>query len=453
MDLSDPARFGPGDDTFYGRYVSFDGSDARAPPSGDWDMRYLSGGLFSGGTDLLVWRDTRSANVRPTSCGVRPPWGRLGQRAIRLWDEDGSPFAPPAGKPFPDATQRVKVGSPGFPAGPAFGRIELDLWHDATTPAQAWVSPVLSALGRFSVGFDAERLDDLCGVSPFNPRPAQGERTMTTLAPAADPQARPSPTPPAEPPPRIALRASLLAVLLVLVLAGAVAVATAVLESLAEGAVGLATFLAQPAALLAAGWLAMRSVRLRAADYLPWTVPGRAVWAPAIALGVGVILLDLTLGAPLLVAVDPEYSRMIQELYTSTAALVSPVGLWLLAGALVPLCEEFLFRGVILRSLLDRWRVWPAILVSSAVFALFHLHPVHMLMVFPLGIAAGWAMVVTRSLWTAVAVHAAANSVAIGLGLAVPSLDAAPLWMLIPAAAMLVLGVSGLRLTGASGRR
>lgn len=164
--VADPARFGPGDYTFYGRYVSFDGSDARAPLSGVWDTRYLTGGLLSGGTDLLVWRDTRSPNVRPVSCGSRPPWGRLGQRALRLWDEDGLPFAAPLGLPFPDATQRVSAGSPGFILGPASGRLELDLWHDATTPAQAWVGPVLSAAGRFSLGFDAARRDDLCEVAP-----------------------------------------------------------------------------------------------------------------------------------------------------------------------------------------------------------------------------------------------------------------------------------------------
>jgi hypothetical protein len=76
-------------------------------------------------------------------------------------------------EPFPEETQRVAVGGPSFPipASHAFGWLYLNLNHDlnnvntfAVDPlsAQAYVSAVYSALGRFSVGLDAFQLDSAC---------------------------------------------------------------------------------------------------------------------------------------------------------------------------------------------------------------------------------------------------------------------------------------------------
>ncbi len=129
-----PESFEAGDFTFYGRYVSFDGSDGRVPLSGKHAVRFLNGGPFDGGTDLIVWRDTRSADVAPTTCSQGPAWAPLNQRAIRLFDEDEFPFAPPLGPRVPWAVQRVAVGGDDFPVGVPFGWLELDLWHDVTTP-------------------------------------------------------------------------------------------------------------------------------------------------------------------------------------------------------------------------------------------------------------------------------------------------------------------------------
>ncbi|HEV8239629.1 MAG TPA: hypothetical protein VGS57_09690, partial [Thermoanaerobaculia bacterium] len=48
--------FVPGQYTFYGRYAAVAGQDQREPLSTTFASRYINGGLFNGGTDLIVWR-------------------------------------------------------------------------------------------------------------------------------------------------------------------------------------------------------------------------------------------------------------------------------------------------------------------------------------------------------------------------------------------------------------
>jgi hypothetical protein len=45
----------------------------------------------------------------------------------------------------------------------------LDLNLSAAQPSQAWVTAVMSALGRFSVGFDAIQLDSVCETVLITP--------------------------------------------------------------------------------------------------------------------------------------------------------------------------------------------------------------------------------------------------------------------------------------------
>src|SRR5699024_5063568 len=47
--------------TFYGRYDSpaWSAADDREPLATNFAARYVNGGAFSGGTDLIVWRDSK----------------------------------------------------------------------------------------------------------------------------------------------------------------------------------------------------------------------------------------------------------------------------------------------------------------------------------------------------------------------------------------------------------
>jgi hypothetical protein len=160
--LADPDAFSDGDYTFYGRYVGYDARDDRAPLSSLYYVRYLDGGPFSGGTDLIVWRDNRDAAAGARSCGTSPSWAPLGEYQMVVFDEEENPTKIPNSRAFPLATQKVHVGSDALPVSGTFGWLMIDLWHSDATHAQGWVGTVMNAEGRFSVSHAAIRADDLC---------------------------------------------------------------------------------------------------------------------------------------------------------------------------------------------------------------------------------------------------------------------------------------------------
>jgi hypothetical protein len=153
--------------TFYGRYVGGDGSDNRQPLGTRYAGRYLDGGPFTGGTRLIVWRDTKSSAAAPVSCGAEPAWAPLEQAGALVFDEEeNAQLLPASASRFPWAVQQVAVGSAELATTSPFGWFDLDLWHGATglwgEVAQGWVVPVTSASGLYSVGLRAVRLDSAC---------------------------------------------------------------------------------------------------------------------------------------------------------------------------------------------------------------------------------------------------------------------------------------------------
>jgi len=160
--VADPDFFHSGDYTFYGRYVGFDARDDRVPLSSLYYVRYVDGGTFSGGTDLVVWRDNRRAEVNPLNCGAQPTWAPLGEQQLVVFDEEENPRMINQSNAFPLATQKVHVGGQSLPVSQSFGFLALDLWHQNGTHAQGWVSVVMTANGRFGTGHEAVRVDDLC---------------------------------------------------------------------------------------------------------------------------------------------------------------------------------------------------------------------------------------------------------------------------------------------------
>ncbi len=194
-----PFAAGFTDYTFYGRYEIPAGKDQREPLSTTFASRFINGGTFTGGTDLIVWRDSKTvagpANTPngPYVCGTpnRPSWFPLNQTDVVAFDEMENPqdlcftgdvVSPPLGGTqtcFPLEAQRVSlqggnvIGSDPTPDA-TFGWIYLNLnttvsgvSYPAANPAiaQAWVTTVMDADGRFSVGFDAIQLDSACQPS------------------------------------------------------------------------------------------------------------------------------------------------------------------------------------------------------------------------------------------------------------------------------------------------
>ncbi|MFL6259370.1 MAG: hypothetical protein ACJ76Y_06620 [Thermoanaerobaculia bacterium] len=155
--------------TFYGRYVSWSGADKRHPLATSFGVRFLNGGPFSGGTDLIVWRDSKT-NQGPFTCPAqsgRPSWFPLSQEGIVVFDEQEHPYVPQNPfSPFPAEAQSVNVGGANFPVPFSFGWVYLNLNNTVFTEtgppntAQAWVTVKMTSQGRFSVGFDAIQIDN-----------------------------------------------------------------------------------------------------------------------------------------------------------------------------------------------------------------------------------------------------------------------------------------------------
>lgn len=86
---------------------------------------------------------------------------------------------------------------------------------------------------------------------------------------------------------------------------------------------------------------------------------------------------------------------------------------YLAVGLLAPVAEEIVFRGAILKSLLQ-WnkRHWLGISVSALLFALVHGNPAQMPHAFLVGLLLGWMYYRTGSLVPCVAYHWVNNTIA-----------------------------------------
>jgi hypothetical protein len=78
---------------------------------------------------------------------------------------NGSAFASST-QAAPWSTQKMTLGGNSFPLAQAFGWVHLDLWHSGGglfgDVAQGWVTTIMSAQRRYSVGLRAIRLDSAC---------------------------------------------------------------------------------------------------------------------------------------------------------------------------------------------------------------------------------------------------------------------------------------------------
>ena len=85
----------------------------------------------------------------------------------------------------------------------------------------------------------------------------------------------------------------------------------------------------------------------------------------------------------------------------------------ILYGFVSPFIEELVFRGAVLRALLQ-WtpRHWVAIAVSALLFALAHMNPAQLLHPFLIGLLLGWLYERTGSIVPGIIFHWANNTVA-----------------------------------------
>ncbi|MET0266480.1 MAG: CPBP family intramembrane glutamic endopeptidase [Duganella sp.] len=103
--------------------------------------------------------------------------------------------------------------------------------------------------------------------------------------------------------------------------------------------------------------------------------------------------------------------RQLEVEIPATAAGMTDY-LWMMALAVIaaPLCEEFIFRGLIYGGLRRSLPAWQAMAASAAIFAVVH-PPLSMLPVFVLGLCTAWTYERSKTLLAPMLVHGAYNAV------------------------------------------
>ena len=170
--VADAARFGGWHSTFYGAWTGHTGDDARAPLGTRYRARYLNGGAFSGGTDLVVWAEPSFAITQGVTCGERPASVDPCQYLLFTpFDEDAADETPISNNVVSEVAARIAVGGEELPVVPPFGFFNVEnrlivlctFEPSINVPLQSWVAPLASAAGRYSVGLNAYRTgDELC---------------------------------------------------------------------------------------------------------------------------------------------------------------------------------------------------------------------------------------------------------------------------------------------------
>jgi len=177
--------------------------------------------------------------------------------------------------------------------------------------------------------------------------------------------------------------------------------------ALIAGAPLYAAMVAAQLAMLALALLVLRLTGLPPRGFGIALAPARFV-AAGILIGLSAWYLNLVL-VDALVTVEREQVEPLQQLVERP-----PLALAVLAIALAPaVCEETLFRGALLRGLASRLHPGVALLVTAAMFSLYHFKPVQMLPTFTLGLILGVLSLRAGSILPSTIAHFLNNTMAI----------------------------------------
>ncbi|MCG6970847.1 MAG: CPBP family intramembrane metalloprotease [Gammaproteobacteria bacterium] len=100
------------------------------------------------------------------------------------------------------------------------------------------------------------------------------------------------------------------------------------------------------------------------------------------------------------------------ELDMLTRMIDTGLASFVIVCLVAPVVEEMLFRGLILRGFMNNYSPVKSILLSSLLFAAFHLNVYQFVTAFIVGCLLGWIYIKARSLWPCIIHHALINSTA-----------------------------------------
>jgi membrane protease YdiL (CAAX protease family) len=194
-----------------------------------------------------------------------------------------------------------------------------------------------------------------------------------------------------------------------LLLAIVVAVYFLILSHALEPDPGLTVSLAELVLLVPVWWLTVRKYRVG------WGSLGlRGFQARMLILGCVLMVLSAAFNLLYGLFLGLFGLRIQPDLIPIFAGLSSP---WLLlvGGAIVaPVVEEIFFRGFVFAGLRGHYGWRRAALLSSALFAVIHALPTAILPIFILGYIFAYLYQRSGSIWPAILMHVATNSLALG---------------------------------------
>lgn len=166
----------------------------------------------------------------------------------------------------------------------------------------------------------------------------------------------------------------------------------------------ITTLLFSIVTMLVFGWWRWTPVNGNYLKTRPWSV---LFWA-------GMASLGFLLPSDWFQEQIPELPNQLKDSFNS---IVNTPGGYLALAILVPVAEEFVFRGAILRVLLKSFGadsslkgVWIAIALSALMFALAHMNPAQMPHAFIVGLLLGWFYWRTGSIIPGVVYHVVNNT-------------------------------------------
>ncbi|MCI7069722.1 MAG: CPBP family intramembrane metalloprotease [Bacteroides pyogenes] len=141
----------------------------------------------------------------------------------------------------------------------------------------------------------------------------------------------------------------------------------------------------------------------------------RSTWSPVSASYLGLSVLAI-LSCGVVVTAITELMKGIPNIMEQAFDILSSGWGGILAIAIIgPTVEELVFRGAVLKALLKQYSPTKAILISSLLFAVFHLNPAQMLPAFLLGALLAWTYYKTASLIPCILMHIVNNSLSVYL--------------------------------------
>jgi len=121
-------------------------------------------------------------------------------------------------------------------------------------------------------------------------------------------------------------------------------------------------------------------------------------------VGLVAMMIQLVLGLPL---GNPQLEFLLTDEISIPGVLIMLV----FGGVIVPIAEEIFFRGLLYSWLRQTLKIWPAILISSALFGVLHGEISIAGATFLMGIILAWIYEKSTSLWPAISIHIINNSI------------------------------------------